>query len=360
MQISSAPAFGNTEKHICELSSGLSAKGVDVRSILPTNCEWKNRMAAASFNEPYGANLSRSGRLLQGFRIAGIARELAPEIIHAHLPGDYGRAAIAARLCGASLVLSHHSAAPIPLATRLLVRKPGGLIATSYVACQTLTEHFGLARLTGIPAFASVLERTGDESKGLAASFRHKYGIGGERRVVAAVGGLSPGDDLILAANEVVRDLPDAYFVVVGWASGGDGLFRRRLRRLIKVFELEDNFLFLDKLEDLDHLLAAASAFVHASSSASAHLAALEAMAARVPVIAVRTGPEGVLIQEGMAALVSERNDAVALAANIKRIASDGVEFSRSLDSARQLAEQLLSREKIADSTLKVYEAALA
>lgn len=360
LQISSALTFGDAEQHICDLSSGLSAKGADVRSILHPDCTWKGRLAAASFNEPYEAILSEGGKLLSGFRIAGIARKLGPDIIHAHRPGDYGPAAIAARSSGASLILSHHSAAPIPLISRLLARRPAALIATSFVADQALAEHFGRRRLTGIPAFASVLERSEEESKALAAAFRHEYGISEERWIVAAVGGLSPGDDLILGANEVIRDQPDACFVVVGWASGGDGVFRRRLRRLIKVFELEDNILFLDKLEDLDHLLAAASAFVHTSSSGNAELAALEAMWARVPVIAVRSGPAGELIDEGRAALVSERNDPVALAANIRQVASDELQFSETCDSARRFAEQMLSKEKIAESTLKVYEAALA
>lgn len=352
--------LGDTERHICDLSSGLSAKGADVRSVLPVGCEWKGRLAAASGNEPYEAKLRGGADVISAFRIAGVARKIGSEIIHAHLPRDYPSAAIAAKLSGASLIISHHSSAPVGMFSRLTARNASALVATSYVAGQVLAERFGRERLTGIPGFGTVLERTEEGKRDFAAGFRHEYGIGEERWVVAAVGGLSPGDDLILAANEVIRELPDAYFVVIGWASEGDGPFRRRLRRLVRVFDLENNILFLDKIDELDHLFAAASAFVVTSSSGTADLAALEAMAAGVPVVAVRTGPSGDLIGEGKTTLVSDGKDPVALAANILRLASDKEDLSGIGNSARSFAEEMLTKERIADSTLKVYEAAIA
>src|SRR6185295_9134086 len=85
------------------------------------------------------------------------------------------------------------------------------------------------------------------------------------------------------------KRFPDCRFVVAGRDNSLDQRFRRELKRLVRVLGLEENFLWLDWLDDTSPLLCAADIFVSPSHSESFGLAILEAMAAGTPVVATAT-----------------------------------------------------------------------
>ncbi|HUF03258.1 MAG TPA: glycosyltransferase family 4 protein [Aridibacter sp.] len=363
LQVSSALRFGGCEEHICDLSAGLSARGVEVRAVVRADCEWKDRLADALSGAPFEADLKNPKDLRSAFRIAGIAREVGTDFIHVHLACDYAPASIAARMASARLILTHHGSEPISLATRFLTRNPARVIAVSRGSEQSLSESFGRKRLVCIPSGHSVHNRTASDFENLADEFRRVYGISIERKVVAAIGELSPNggqDDLILSAAEIIREVPTAYFVIIGKETGGDG-FKRKLRRLVKVSDLEECVLFLDRLEDTNPLLATSSVFASAARSGNgADLAMLEAMEAGVPVAATGTKGARDLIETERHGLLSDPGDPVGLARSVCRLLTDPALAAETARSARRRAKERFSLELMVESTLEVYEAAFA
>jgi glycosyltransferase involved in cell wall biosynthesis len=136
--------------------------------------------------------------------------------------------------------------------------------------------------------FSSVLQDAG----AIADEFRTLHDLSPSAPLVVTVGELKPlkgQRDFVLAANEVLKHIPDCQFVIAGRDNTVDKRFRRELRRLVKVFGHTEKFIWLDWLDDLSPLLSAADLFVSPSHSESFGLAILDAMAAGTPVVATET-----------------------------------------------------------------------
>jgi len=164
--------------------------------------------------------------------------------------------------------------------------------------------------------------------------------------------------DFVLAANEVVKRFPDCRFVVAGRDNSLDQRFRRELKRLVRVLGLEERFLWLDWLDDIGPLLAAADIFVSPSHSESFGLAILEAMAAGTPVIATATdgakeliGDENALVPIKDPLALAERicwfleNDDArrALGDNLKITAHEKYGLASMVDATEALYREILA-----------------
>lgn len=118
---------------------------------------------------------------------------------------------------------------------------------------------------------------------------------GGGGPVILAAGRLSPEKGfhvLVEAADRVIRQFPDARFVLFG-----EGAERERLERRVAELGIGDRFRMPGFRDDLDGLLPWASAVVLPSFTEGLPNVALEAAAAGVPVVATAVGgtPEVIL-----------------------------------------------------------------
>lgn len=361
LQISSAVRYGGGEKHLCDLSGGLNDSGIEVDAVVRPGCEWKDRLVEAIGRTPLEAPLRNSADISSAFRIAAAARERECSVIHAHLARDYVAASVAARISGVPLVLTRHVLFPISFFTRRLVGNVSKVIAVSSGVAEELRKTFPAGKIATIPNGIEIRVIREEESESLAGEFRSTYGIPDEMRILVTLGELSPTkgqDDLLLAAAEVVREHPSAYFVLVGRDGSARASFKQKLRRLAKVSNLSDNVLFLDWVEDTRPLLSAAEVFVSSSRSESFGLAMLEAMAAGVPIAATRTAGAEELISDGDSGLLSAVGDPVGLAKNAARILSDRAFAEKLALSARSRAAERFTVERMVEATIRVYDAA--
>jgi glycosyltransferase involved in cell wall biosynthesis len=191
--------------------------------------------------------------------------------------------------------------------------------------------------------------------------FRELHEIPVDVPLIGTVGQLVPlkgQRDLILAAAEIVKKVPDAHFVIVGQDNTTDKKYRRELKRLARVLELEDRTLWLDWADDLPSLLAALDVYVSPSHSESFGIATLEAMAARTPVVATRT--DGSLELLGKGDHLVPFGDPVKLARRTVELLSDE-ELRRSLTmELRQRAVENYSLDKMAERIESIYREVLA
>ncbi len=162
--------------------------------------------------------------------------------------------------------------------------------------------------------------------------------------------------DLILAAAEVAKSIPEAYFVIAGKDNSLDRSFRRELRRLVKVFELETRFLWLDWIEDPSAFFSAIDVFVSPSHSESFGLAILEAMTHATPIVATQTDgarallgrtyglvpiQDPVLMAQGIKAVHDDPELAAAMALELEKKAVDRFSLGRMLDDVEKLYRRL-------------------
>lgn len=134
----------------------------------------------------------------------------------------------------------------------------------------------------------------------------------------------------------------------------GDGPERSLVERQVWEHQLHDDVVFLGSHQDIERILPMGDLFILPSESESFGLAALEAMACGLPVIATRTGGLPELVEHGISGLLSEVGNVDDLTANAYYILKDKrVRQAYSL-AARKRAEQF-SLEQIVPNYESLY-----
>jgi N-acetyl-alpha-D-glucosaminyl L-malate synthase BshA len=103
----------------------------------------------------------------------------------------------------------------------------------------------------------------------------------------------------------------------------GDGPERSVLERQVWEDQLHEEVVFLGSHQDIEHILPMGDLFLLPSESESFGLAALEAMACGLPVVATRAGGLPELVEHGVSGLLSDVGDVEDMAANAIQILGD-------------------------------------
>src|SRR5262249_9905818 len=158
--------------------------------------------------------------------------------------------------------------------------------------------------------------------------------------VVGSVGRLDEpvkGFGVLLSAMARVRaHEPRALCLVVG-----DGAGRQALQEQAVALGLQDRVRFLGSRADVPRLLQAFALYVRPSRSEGFGLAALEAMAAALPVVATRAGGLPEVVEEGVTGDLVDPGDGEALAQGILGLLRD---YDRRLAYSRRGAERARDR----------------
>ncbi|HRI02185.1 MAG TPA: glycosyltransferase family 4 protein [Pyrinomonadaceae bacterium] len=336
LQISSAKTFGGGERHLVDLCRELTARGHDVYVALRPSNEWQGRLDFLPAENILYVSIRNSFGMFSTKKIVRFIDRHNIDLIHAHVARDYLAAGVAARSAkDVRLVLTRHVMFPMKSFHRFALRNVDAAIAVSSAVGDQLMRIFPKEKIHLIPNGIDLSSGAGSDNDKLTSEFRSLHSIPADAPLIVTLGELKvlKGQrDFVLAANEVVKQHPDARFVIAGKDNSIDQKFRRELKRLVRVLGMESNFLWLDWLDDVRPLLAAADIFVSPSHSESFGLAILDAMAAGCPVIATATdGAKELMIGEN--AIVPIR-DPLALATKISW-------FLANPDERRSLGEKL-------------------
>lgn len=120
----------------------------------------------------------------------------------------------------------------------------------------------------------------------------------------------------------------------------GDGPERHQLEEFCRNQGVCDKVHFLGKLKDTERILSASDLFLLTSESESFGLAALEAMAAKVPVISSNTGGIPEVNKHSFSGYLSNVGDIDDMAANALKILSDDAVLEQFKQNAYQQAKQ--------------------
>ena len=175
--------------------------------------------------------------------------------------------------------------------------------------------------------------------------------------LVAAIGNLWPvkGHRTFIEAVAQVKDrLPGVKFVCAG-----EGPERAFLEKRIVELGLSDRFFLLGHRLDVPALLARVQAGCLCSSAEGLSNALMEAMAARLPLIATRVGGNPELVRDGENGFLVPYGDARALAEKLVLLLSDPQRMAAMGRRGRERVETELSLQRMADGHGALYRRAL-
>ena len=171
---------------------------------------------------------------------------------------------------------------------------------------------------------------------------------------VAALVGHKGQRHLIAAAARVVREVPDARFLILG-----EGELRVPLERQVRDLGLDRHVLLPGFRDDALGLQKSFDVFAMSSVTEGLGSAMLDAMACGTPVVATRAGGIPEAIVDGQHGLLVPPHDEGALANAIVTLLRDRPLRERLGSAGRQRVVEEFSVDKLVGDTLGVYEQGL-
>ena len=171
--------------------------------------------------------------------------------------------------------------------------------------------------------------------------------------IVGAVGALTHEKGhryLIEAAAQVVRDVPDARFVILG-----EGELRAALERQLKELNLDKHVLLPGFRADILSFIRSFDVFVMSSLFEGLGTSLLDAMALSKPTVASDTGGIPEVVSHGETGLLVRPRDARALASAIASLLKDPEQRERMGLAGLNRVTRLFSAEQMVERTLGVY-----
>ncbi len=360
LHISSVNTFGGGERHLIDLTRGLSERGHEIFVALrPTN-EWQERFDFLPPENIFHASIRNSFGIFSAQRIAKFISEKNIEIIHAHAARDYIPASLVCRLTkNSKFVLTRHVLFPMKPFHRFTLSNLSRAIAVSPAVERILQPIIPKRKIEIIPNGINTENLTDEERKKRREEFRFLHNIPFDAQVVGTIGELKElkgQRDFVLAANEIAKRGDSAFFVVVGKDNATNQPFRRELKRLVKVFGLKERFLWLDWVEDMPGLLAGLDVFVSASHSESFGLAILEAMTNKTPIVATETEGAKELLQNNETGLLVPVRNPLKLAEGIESLLKSAEKRETFAKKAQSFAEKHFSLDEMIEKTESLYK----
>jgi glycosyltransferase involved in cell wall biosynthesis len=291
------------------------------------------------------------------WRLSRLIKRLKPEILHAHDPHAVAMSALA-------LSMSTGLAKPPLVAARRVDfhLKRNSLSRWKYrqVDCFICVSEAIRSMLIadGVPAARAVVVNEGIDLERVDAAppakLHEELWLPHHAPIVGNVAALVPHKGqrhLIDAAALVLRQIPDARFVIAG-----EGELRGALERQIRERRLEKHVYLLGFRPDVLSLHKIFDVFVMSSVTEGLGTSLLDAMACGKPVVATMAGGIPEVVEDGLTGLLVPTRDPEAMAAAIVRLLNDAALRRQMGEAAFLSARERFSVERMVLDTLRVYQ----
>jgi glycosyltransferase involved in cell wall biosynthesis len=356
IQIDTARSWRGGQNQVLLTARGLRARGHRVVVIAHPDGELRKRLPA-DMDVVLLAPRSEVD-LPAAWRLSRLFRDLQPDVVHAHDPHGVAVAATA-------LSIASPPRRPALVAAR---RVDFHLKSNSFSRWKyrqvdrfvTASEAIRLLLLEdGVPAERTVTVHEGiDVDRVVAAeslNVREQYWFPPHSLIVGNIAALVPHKGqkhLIDAAAIVVREMPEARFLVLG-----EGELRASLEQQIKHLHLAQHVILAGFRADVLAVLKGLDLFVMSSVTEGLGTSLLDAMAANRAVVATRAGGIPEVVVDGETGLLVPPRDARALAGAILDLLRDESRRRRFADAGFVRVRQRFSVDRMVEETLRVYEA---
>ncbi len=345
---------------VLQLSRGLRARGHRVLLGLIPGGRFDEKARESGFTPLGGLSLEARrdpvGPVRDAVRLRRLVRAEGVDVVHTHHSHDHWLG----RLCRgrAALVRSVHSARAVRVSwpARALYRGTDAFIAVSAEIASRLraagVEPERITTVAGVTDVARFAGAAGGEA------IRKEFGLGAAPLVgtVARLAARRGHEPLIQGFALLLSRRPDARLLLVG-----KGEMREHLERYVAARGLGEQVLFAGYRDaDLPAVLDALDVFaLMGAGSDESCRAALEAMAARRPVVARRVGALGEAVVDGVTGLLLDDDRPDSVAAALESLL-ERPERARAMgEAARQRALSVFTPEGHAAAVEAVYCRAL-
>ncbi|PYQ48696.1 MAG: N-acetyl-alpha-D-glucosaminyl L-malate synthase BshA [Acidobacteria bacterium] len=276
-----------------------------------------------------------------------------PHAISAHLAKQIlgsTRLKVITTLHGTDITLVGRDASYLPI-TKFGIEVSDGVTSVSRWLRDETTRNFGTKKsIEVIPNFV-------DPSR-----FRRDRGACGlfgvtTEKLICHVSNFRPVKrvmDVLSIFERVTRVIPSRMLMI------GDGPDRSRAEAFCREHHLREEVFFLGNVPNLEEIVGASDLFLLPSEQESFGMAALEAMASEVPVIATRAGGLPEVITDGENGFLLPVGDVDAMAARAIEILSNPELQRRMGHKAREAAERQFNEARVVPIYRRFYEHVLS
>ena len=365
--ISCYSTFGGSGVVATEVGKALAARGHEVHllspAIPPRLVGFEDRLF---FHEvtasPYPLFENAPFSIALASKMADVAEHHGLEIMHAHYAIPHASAALLARmaLIGKLKVVTTLHGTDITVVgsdpsylsmVRLAIRESDAVTSVSEYLRDETYRTFKVDRpIDVIPNFVTAPASTVPDCRKWLVPCS-------ETAVLTHISNFRPVKRVldVMKVFEIVRKQHKAHLVMVG-----DGPDRAEAEAYARDHGFEHEVRFTGKQLDIDTVLACSDIFLLPSATESFGLAALEAMAHKVPVIASRVGGLPEVVRHGVDGYLEALGDVEAMAADALALLRDP-DLRRKLgQSARDRALATFEEGPIVDQYEAVYERVLS
>ena len=235
-------------------------------------------------------------------------------------------------------------------------------IVLSEVLRHTLIERHGIEpeKIVKIYNGIEIDEYKPNNERGIRiedSGLRKEFGFRNDVPVIGTIGRLvwqKGFEYLIKAIPKIVKDLPEAKFLIVG-----EGPLREKLEELGKRLKVKDNIIFTGFRSDIKEILASIDVLVMPSLLEGLPMVLLEGMAMAKPIVATNIDGISEVLENGKTGLLVPPKDTDTLAEAIIEILNNKTKASHLGQNARKIVEEKFSVEKMVEQIEWVYEGLL-
>ena len=295
--------------------------------------------------------------LSAAWRLSRAIKQLRPDIIHAHDPHGVAMAALALSMS------TQPKRAKLVAARRVDFRLKGNALSRwkydqvdRFICASDAIRKILLADGVAPSRAVTVLEGIdlGHVAAAPRAPLHEELWLPHGAPVVGNVAALVPHKGqrhFVEAAALVVREVPDARFVIAG-----EGELRPTLEHLIHHHKLEKHVILAGFRPDVLSLHKAFDIFVMSSITEGLGTSLLDAMACGRPIVATTAGGMPEVVQDGQTGILVPPRDDRALADAIVKLLKDEALRQRMGAAGLSLANARFSAERMVADTLSVYQ----
>ena len=306
-------------------------------------------------------------------RMTEVAEYYALDLLHVHYAIPHSVSALLARqmlaargrhlpfvttLHGTDITLVGLDRSYLPI-TRYAIQESDGVTAISDYLREKTIADFNITRpIETITNFVNcdVYVPATDSDQKERACERRRHFAKPDEPILMHLSNFRPVKrvcDAVKVFARVAREIP-AQLVLVG-----DGPDRSQAEWLAHDLGIHSRVHFLGKQDRVNELLALADLFLMPSELESFGLAALEAMACKVPSIATRVGGVPELIDDGETGLLFPVGDVEAMAAGALGLLKDRQRLNAMRETARKTAQKRFCANLVVPKYVRYYEQVL-
>lgn len=304
--------------------------------------------------------------LVLASRIVDVVKHEGLDLLHVHYAIPHASAAYMAReilktegihvpfittLHGTDITLVGKDASFEPVIT-FAINQSDAVTAVSESLRQDTFEHFSVNReIEVIPNFIDLSRYEGCSTEGVIKAFAPN----GER-ILLHTSNFRPVkrvEDVVRVFSEVRKSVPSKLLLA------GDGPERPKIEALCRELKTCDDVHFLGKLKHIEEVYSVADVFLLTSETESFGLAALEAMASRVPVISTNTGGIPEINEHGKTGFLSNVGDVEDMTKNTLKLLQDDELMALMKQGAYEKAKSF-SKTAIIPTYEELYERVIA